>query len=151
MFRPFVGHPQGVYINLMFVDPCTIVQFTKKNPTRCNSVSEFYYSIFIWSSTCFGWHTAHHQEPKTHWQPLVFHTWKVVGRVSPETCWASFKIWNNKILIHCCILLDFSLWIILWWTDPRTSSQTSQFLKWRKYKTKENQTFILILTLKSPN
>ena len=25
----------------------------------------FYYSIFIWSSACFGRHTAHHQEPKT--------------------------------------------------------------------------------------
>ena len=24
-----------------------------------------YYSMFIWSSTCFGRHTAHHQEPKT--------------------------------------------------------------------------------------
>jgi hypothetical protein len=23
------------------------------------------YSLFIWSSTCFGRHTAHHQEPKT--------------------------------------------------------------------------------------
>jgi len=23
------------------------------------------YSIFIWSSTCFGWHTARHQEAKT--------------------------------------------------------------------------------------
>jgi len=21
--------------------------------------------LFVWSSTCFGWHTAHHQEPKT--------------------------------------------------------------------------------------
>jgi hypothetical protein len=54
-----------------------------------------------------------------HKQPLVLHTWKVVGRavvgrcqvayervqscrllmmggVSPETCWASFKIRNNK-------------------------------------------------------
>ena len=35
-----------------------------KNPTRCNSVSKFYF-VFIWSSTCFGRHTAHHQEPKT--------------------------------------------------------------------------------------
>ena len=52
-------------LNLMFVDPCIIVQFIKKNPTRCNNVSKFYYSIFIWSSTCFGGHTAHHQEPKT--------------------------------------------------------------------------------------
>jgi len=25
---------------------------------------KIYYSIFIWSSTCFGRHTAHHQEPK---------------------------------------------------------------------------------------
>jgi hypothetical protein len=25
----------------------------------------FYYCIFIWSSTCFGQHAAHHQEPKT--------------------------------------------------------------------------------------
>jgi len=40
-------------------------KFIKRNPTRCNNVSKFYYSIFIWSSTCFGRHTAHHQEPKT--------------------------------------------------------------------------------------
>ena len=36
----------------------------KENPTRCNSVSKFYF-IFIWSWTCFGRHSAHHQEPKT--------------------------------------------------------------------------------------
>jgi len=39
--------------------------FIKKNPTRCNNVSKFYYSIFTWSSTCFGRHTAHQQKPKT--------------------------------------------------------------------------------------
>jgi hypothetical protein len=32
-------------------------------------------------------------------------------------------IWNNKFLMHCCILLDFSLWIVVWCTDPQTSSQ----------------------------
>jgi len=32
---------------LMFVDPCIIVKFIKKNPTRCNNVSKFYYSIII--------------------------------------------------------------------------------------------------------
>jgi len=36
----------------------------KENPTRCNSVSTFYF-VFIWSSSCFGRHAAHHQEPKT--------------------------------------------------------------------------------------
>ena len=29
-----------------------------------------------------------------------------MGGVSPETCWASYK-YEIKILIHCCILLDF--------------------------------------------
>jgi len=39
--------PNSVKTTLTFVDPCTIVQFVKKNPTRCNNVSRFYYSIFI--------------------------------------------------------------------------------------------------------
>jgi len=33
----------------------------------------------------------------------------MIGGVSPETCWTSFKIRNNKILIQSCILLGFSL------------------------------------------
>jgi len=124
----------------------------------------FYYSVFIRSSTCSRRHIAHHQSLKPHWQPLVFHAWKVVGRevggrcqaqcawqrppttrpadfhawktrgcqcsfrllmmgdVSPGTCWASYKYGIIKILLHCCILLDFSLRIVLWCTDPRTSS-----------------------------
>ena len=49
----------------MFVDPCIIVKFIKKNSTRCNNALKFYYSLFIWSSAFFGRHTAHHQEPKT--------------------------------------------------------------------------------------
>jgi hypothetical protein len=36
----------------------------------------------------------------------------LMGGTSPETCWASYKYRIIKILIHCCILLDFSLWII---------------------------------------
>ena len=64
--------------DLMFVDPCIIVQFTKKNPTRCNSVSKFYF-IFIRSSTCFGRHTAHHQEPKT--------ALAASGFAYVESCW----------------------------------------------------------------
>jgi hypothetical protein len=48
-----------------WIIPCITVQFIKKNPTRCNNVSIFYYSIFLWNSTYFRRHTAHHQEPKT--------------------------------------------------------------------------------------
>ena len=133
----------------MFVDPCIIIQFIKKNPTRCNNVSKFYYSIFIWSSTCFVWHTAH-QEPKTTlaasgfsyvegcwtvvsgrcqahcaWQrppntcPTTFHVWKtkgcqcsfrllMMGGVSDETCWASYKYGIIKlwyIVASCWIFL----------------------------------------------
>jgi len=126
----------------------------------------FYYCIFIWSSTCFGQHTAHHQEPKTalaasgfpyvegcwtcSWwtlsgtlcltassnymsnnlprmqnQRLLMQFWLLMmGGVSPETCWASYKYAIIKILIHCCILLYFSLWIVLWCTDPRTSTRS---------------------------
>jgi hypothetical protein len=98
----------------------------KKNP---NIVSKFYYSIFIWSPTCIGRHTAHHQEPKTALATSGFSyveccwtcSWwmlsgtvpdnlhqlhvprmktrgcqcsfrlLIMGGVSPETCWASYK------------------------------------------------------------
>ena len=66
----------------------------KKNPTRRNNVSKFYYSIFIWSSTCFGRHTAHHQEPKTALAASGFHTWKVVGRVVGRYCQAQYCAWQ---------------------------------------------------------
>jgi len=64
--------------------------------------------------------------------PTTFHVWKtrgcqcsfrllMMGVVLPETCWPSYKYGIIKILIHCCILLDFSLWIVPWCTDRRTS------------------------------
>jgi len=100
---------------------------------------KIYYSMFIWSSTCFGRHTAHHQELKTAlaasgfvyvkgcWtlrllnavsvqqpqRPANFHVCKtrgcqcsfrflMMGGVSPETCWASYKhgIINLDTLLH---------------------------------------------------
>jgi len=123
-----------------------------ENPTRYHSVSRFYF-IFIWSSTCFGRHAAHHQEPKTalaasgfayvegcwtvvagHWQcpatthPATFYICKtrgcqcsfrllMMGGVSPETCWASYK-YEIKF---CTLwyLVGFSIRIILWCMDPQ--------------------------------
>jgi hypothetical protein len=84
-----------------------------ENPTRCHNVTKFYF-IFIWSSTCFGRHTAHHQEPNTAqaasgfacmegcwtcscWtlSGRVYSAWQLrllmMGGVSPEICWASYK------------------------------------------------------------
>jgi len=143
----------------------------KEKSKRCNNVSKFYYSIFIWSSTCFGRHTAHHKEPKAalaasgfshvvgcwtcSWWTLsgtvclttstyytsnnlprcqaqcawqrppttcltTFHVWKTIGcqcsfrllmmgGMSPETCWASYKY---EIIKFWCIVA--SCWIFLY-------------------------------------
>ena len=65
---------QNIYVKILFTNRLSKKSlkeekiFIKKNPTRCKNISIFlyyYYSIFIRSSTCFGRHTAHHQEPKT--------------------------------------------------------------------------------------
>jgi len=92
--------------DMMFMDPCIMAQFIKKNPTRCNNVSKFYYSIFIWSSTCFGRHTAHHQDPKTAMaQTLVLHTWRVVGHVVGGHCQAhcAWRLPTTRLTtLHVC-------------------------------------------------
>ena len=64
--------------HLTFVDPCIIVQFIKKYPTRCNNVSNFIIPYLYEAQ-----HVSNDTPPiirslKLHWQPLVFHTWKVV-------------------------------------------------------------------------
>jgi len=62
------------------------------------------------------------QRPRTT-STTAFHVWKtrgcqcrfrllMTGGVSPETCWASYKYGIIEILTYCCILLDFSLWIL---------------------------------------
>jgi len=76
--------------NLTFVDPCIIVQFLQKNPTRCNN-------------------TLPDNVQQLHLRK-TFHIWKtrgclrsfrlpMMGGVSPKTCWASFKygikFWYN--------------------------------------------------------
>jgi hypothetical protein len=90
---------------LLIVGPCIIVQFIKKNPTRCNNVSKFYYSVFIWSSICFGRHTAHHQKPKTVLAASGFSyvegCWTLSGIVCawqrpPTTRPTSFHVWKTR-------------------------------------------------------
>ena len=65
---------------LMFVDPCIIVQFIHKNPTRCNSGSKFIISYLYEVQHVSGDIAPIIRSLKLHWQPLVLHTWKVVGR-----------------------------------------------------------------------
>jgi len=37
---------------------------------------------------------------KLHWQPLVFYTWKVVGRVVGGHCQAQYTVPNNVHQLH---------------------------------------------------
>jgi hypothetical protein len=59
---------------------CVHIEITNKMQ---HSVT-IYYSMFIWSSTCFGRHTAHHQELKTLLAVSGFAYVEGVGRWS---CW----------------------------------------------------------------
>jgi hypothetical protein len=62
MFKKFTGK---WYIG---VDVCGSVHHSTVHTEKSNKMQQYikiYYSILIWSSTCFGRHTAHHQEPKT--------------------------------------------------------------------------------------
>jgi len=90
-----------------------------ENP-RYNSVSKFYF-IFIWSPTCFGLHTAHHQEPKT--------TVAASGFACVEGCWTC-SCWTLSGSASYKYEIKFwytvaSTWIVLWCTDPQTSSTCS--------------------------
>jgi hypothetical protein len=138
----------------MFVDPCITVQLIKKYPTRCNNVSKFYYSMFIWSSTCFGRHTAHHQEPKTAlaasgtsyvkgcwtrswwvlsgtWQrppttrPTTFHVWKTIG------CQCS----DGFFIMNCTMMhwsMNIKLYILIYVTYlPIALPHTTVFFQLR--------------------
>ena len=68
--------------------PCIIVQFIKKDPTRCNNVSNFIIPYLYEAQ-----HVSDDTAPiirslKLHWQTLVFRTWKVVGHVVGRRCQA---------------------------------------------------------------
>ena len=85
--------------NLVFVDPCLIVQFIKENPTRCNNVSKFYFVIPYLNE---AQHVSGDTPPiirslKLHWQPLVLHTWKIVGRVDSGRCQTHCEIYTGYV------------------------------------------------------
>jgi hypothetical protein len=43
----------------------TFIGNSSEKSNKMQQCIKIYYSIPIWSSTCFGWHTAHHKELKT--------------------------------------------------------------------------------------
>ena len=72
----------------MFVDPCIIVQFIKKIQQDATM-----YQNVITPYLHEAQHVSGDTPPiigslKLHWQPLVFHKWKAVGRVDGGPCQA---------------------------------------------------------------
>jgi hypothetical protein len=130
----------------------TILPLNSQNaPTRCNRVVEFIVSMFLNSSTCFGRHTAHHQELKncnyTHRNGRQSKTCVkpetaikvfellIMGDLSPETCWAIKKHWNNKFY-HTLVSCSFFLWVLYYDTLIHEHSTITELPK--KIKTYQN-------------
>ena len=60
----------------------------KENPTRCNTVSNFIIPYLYEAQHVSGDTPPIIRSLKLHWQPLVFHKWKAVGRVVGGRCQA---------------------------------------------------------------
>jgi hypothetical protein len=66
------------WVIALYLMNCTVHTEKSNKMQQCVKI---YYSIFMWSSTCFGRHTSHHQEPKTALSASGLPTWNVFGRV----------------------------------------------------------------------
>jgi hypothetical protein len=104
-----------------------------ENPTRCHSVSKFYF-IFIWNSACYGWHTSHLQEPKI--------ALAATGFARVEGCWtcscwtllvSSNYLSNNppRMQTRGCYCILGSWWWVVW---PKTC--------WASYKYEKKKILI---------
>jgi len=76
----------------------------KKYPTRCNNVPDFIIPYLYEAQHVSGDTTSIIRSLKLHWQPLVFHTWKVVWTCSwwilaGTTCLhvqTTFHVWKTR-------------------------------------------------------
>ena len=77
--------------NLMFVDPCIIVQFTKKIQQHAtvyrNFISYLYEAQHVWGDI-----PPIIRSLKLHQQPLVLHTCKVAGCVAAGRCQVEYNL-----------------------------------------------------------
>jgi len=79
-------------IYLKFASPRIIIQFKQINQVDA-TISQVYYLMFMYSSTCFGCPHAHHQELKNCSSSLWLYRWSVevavllvvIGPTGPTT------------------------------------------------------------------
>jgi hypothetical protein len=72
--------------SLMFVDPCIIVQFVQKVQQDATVYQSFIIPYFSEAQHVLGDTPPIIRSLKLHKQPLVLHTWKVVGRAVVGRC-----------------------------------------------------------------
>jgi hypothetical protein len=82
----------------MFVDPCVIVQFIKKIQKDAKIYQNFIFLHLYEAQHVSGETLPIIRSLTLHWQSLIFHTWKVVGRVVVWRCQAPTAPDNVKQL-----------------------------------------------------
>jgi hypothetical protein len=90
-------------ICLMFVDLCIVLQFIKKNQQDAPMYQIFIIPCLYEAQRVSGDTPPSIRSPKLHWQPLVFHTRKVVGRVDGGRCEAQCVWQRIKCIKSRCI------------------------------------------------
>jgi len=108
-----------IHLNLMFMDPCIVVQFIQKDPTRCKSVSKFIIPYLYEAGHVSGDMPPIVRSLKLHWQPLVLHACRVVVCVVTGRCQAEYCcIWNSYCVLSvmfCCIGNQYHVVIMFTW------------------------------------
>jgi hypothetical protein len=74
----------------MLLDPCIIVQFIKKIQQGATVYQNFIIPYLYEAQNVSGETPPIIRRLKLHWHPLIFHTWKFVGRVFVGRCQAQF-------------------------------------------------------------
>ena len=72
----------------------------QKNTIRCNSVSKFFISYLYEAQ-----HVSDDTRPiirnlKLHWQPLVYHKWRVVGRVLLLLLFSTYALQPSRLIVR---------------------------------------------------
>jgi len=83
-----------VHVCLMFADPCIIVKFINKNQHNSTMYQNFIIPYLYDAQHVSGDIPPIIRSLKLHWQPLVFHTRKIVGR--PSTGPTTFRVWKTR-------------------------------------------------------
>jgi hypothetical protein len=131
------------FVNLMFVDPCILVHFLQRKTKQENKKKQnatifqnFIIPYFKWNLTCFGQHTAHHQEPNTAQAASGFayvesfrtcSCWMLSGSVRYMT--TSNNCTSNNLLRYCAKPEAVTAVLGSWWWAVYRPKHVELYLK----------------------